>query len=150
MDIAVLIISILELLVISITALVAILEFKRHNKNTKTEYISKLYLKLIEDKELLSVFEKFDCKGVNNNDIDVKKIDRFLTFLENILFLNDQHYLNDFDLGKFNYFIEKTVLNVGIKKYFEELGKTCEQNGLTFPYPLLRKYQLNHKDKIFE
>lgn len=150
MDIAVLIISIIELLIVSITALVAILEYKRQNKNTKTEYISKLYIKLIQDKELLSAFEIFDYECVNNKDIDVKKIDRFLTFLENILFLNDKHYLNDFDLGKFNYFIEKTVLNVGIKKYFEELGKTCEQNGLTFPYPLLKKYQLNHKDKIFE
>lgn len=146
MELTAIILSSIELVLLFLTALIALFEFNKNKKISKAKFVSDLYLELIKNKELLAEFEKYDY-GMTY-EIDERKTDRLLMFLENILFLKLENVIQDDDAKRFEYFIERVVLNNETINYFQDLDLLCKEGGIKFPYPLLYKYQKDHIDKV--
>ena len=145
-----LILSLINIIILIATLLVAFFEFRRSRKETRVKFVFELYGEFLGNKQIFETFRLFDYK--NNEDLASNEIgiDQLLGFLENILALRAEGAIKERDFQRFEYYVRKTVLSSYCVGYFSRLSEHCQSEGILFVFPFLKKYQDDNSGVMYK
>lgn len=153
-----LIISSAELLVIISTAIIAFLTFKRNEKNKKRQYVIELQKEFINNDDLYIAMHIIEFKTgwytngefyFNGEESLEKKIDRLFIYLSNVINLYKKHDINTDEFNFFKYKINAVFDSKDACMYLSFINyfsKECRQAPSSFQ--VLIDYGIENKKLV--